>query len=60
MILAVVRSHYGEEKLNDSESIYRAGNALASWLGLSSWIDITMMQSKANRKAFRKIVEKAA
>lgn len=59
MVLAVVRSHYGEEYLRDREKIYRAGNALASWLGFNSWIDIVVMQNPENVAELRTILDNA-
>lgn len=62
MLLAVVRSHYGDnpKHLTDREKIYRAGNALASWLGLGSWVDITLMQAPENVEEFSEILKAAA
>lgn len=60
MVLAVVRSHYkSDSATKDREKVYRAGNALASWLGLDSWADIVAMQGVANRSAFAETVRKA-
>jgi len=55
-----VRSHYGKDTQVDGEKIYRAGNALAEWLGLHSWADIPLMQTKDNIAEFRQMLKKAA
>lgn len=61
MVLAVVRSHYGtnNKHLSDRDKIYRAGNAIATWLGLYSWVDIALMQNPENVEHFREIVKSA-
>ena len=61
MVLAVVRSHYGTgaQHLKDREKVYRAGNALAEWLGLDSWVDIVTMQNPSNVDRLRKLLESA-
>jgi hypothetical protein len=60
MVLAVVRSHYTDPaRLTDREAIYAVGNALAEWLGLSSWMDIATMQNSENVAAFRQRVQAA-
>jgi hypothetical protein len=61
-VLAVVRSHYGNEPkhLNNREKIYRAGNAVSGWLGLDSWVDIVRMQNPENVAEFRSIVQAAS
>lgn len=42
------------------EKIYRAGNALGTWLGLSGgWSDIADMQRPENIKEFRQRLRKA-
>jgi hypothetical protein len=56
----VVRSHYGKDTVPDGEKIYRAGNALAEWLGLHSWADIPLMQIPENIDAFRQMLKKAS
>ena len=58
MVLAVVRSHYGAH-LNDRDKVYRAGNALAAWLGLDSWVEIVAMQQPENVARFRAVVNQA-
>jgi hypothetical protein len=55
-----VRSHYGKDTELDSEKIYRAGNAIAEWLGLNSWADIPIMQCPQNIDEFRQILKEAA
>ena len=55
----MVRSHYGADVAVDGEKIYRAGNALAEWLGLYSWADIPLMQTPDNIDKFRKMLKKA-
>jgi len=55
-----VRSHYGNSAVNDREKIYRAGNALATWLGLTSWTDIVEMQSRDRVDEFRRQIQEAA
>ena len=40
--------------------IYRAGNALAEWLGFDSWMAIPEMQRAENIEEFRLILKKAA
>ena len=59
MVLAVVRSHYGEDQTGDRERVYRAGNALAGWLGFDSWIDIVAMQNPENVEELRAILRAA-
>ena len=54
-----MRSHYGENAKADGEKIYRAGNALAEWLGFDSWIAIPEMQRPENIDEFRKLLKKA-
>lgn len=55
----MVRSHYGKNVQVDGEKIYRAGNALADWLGLHSWADIPLMQLPDNIDKFRDMLRKA-
>jgi hypothetical protein len=55
----VVRSHYGQDARADGEKIYRAGNAIAEWLGLYSWADIPRMQQPASIAAFRLLLKNA-
>jgi hypothetical protein len=61
MVLAVVRSHYGNDPKNirDREMIYRASNAIAGWLGLASWMDIVVMQNAENVGDLRTILRQA-
>lgn len=63
MILSVVRSHYRSRNLKDAprEQIYAAGESIAAWLGLSSWVEVVTMQAPASVPQLRRmILEKAA
>jgi hypothetical protein len=55
----VVRSHYGQDARVDGEKIYRAGNAIADWLGLYSWADIPLMQQPDAIEKFRCMLKNA-
>jgi hypothetical protein len=55
----VVRSHYGQDARADGEQIYRAGNAIAEWLGLYSWADIPRMQHPDSIEEFRRMLKEA-
>jgi len=59
--MTVVRSHYGDspKHLNDREKIYRVGNAVADWLGLSGWIDIPLMQYPERVAEFHGMIQSA-
>jgi len=52
----VVRSHYGETKKVTSEMIYAAGEGIAAWLGLSSWVDVAEMQRPETVARFRELI----
>jgi hypothetical protein len=54
-----VRSHYGKDADVDGEKIYRAGNAIAEWLGLYSWADIPLMQLPDKIDEFRRMLKEA-
>lgn len=45
--------------MSEREKIYRAGNALADWLGLSSWMDIPLMQYPERIADFKLLLERA-
>lgn len=57
--MTVVRSHYGKDVEVDGEKIYRAGNAIAEWLGLYSWADVPLMQTKDNVDEFKRLLKAA-
>jgi len=45
----------------DGEKMYRAGNAVATWLGMDGgWLDIAAMQCAENIDEFRRMLKKAA
>ena len=56
----MVRSHYGQDTQVTGEKIYRAGNALAEWLGLYSWADIPQMQQPDSIEEFRRMLKSAS
>ena len=44
----------------DGEKMYRAGNAVATWLGMhGGWMDIAVMQRPENVEKFRKMLKAA-
>ena len=54
----MVRSHYKSEPTR--ETIYAAGESIAAWLGLSSWVDVVTLQAPESVERLRKmILEKA-
>jgi hypothetical protein len=69
IIMTVVRSHYktgttkklltDDRTTGDREKVYRAGNAIAEWLGLSGWTDIVYMQNPERIDEFRKMIQAA-
>jgi len=56
----VVRSHWGFNKKWTREKIYAAGNGIAEWLGLASWIDVITMQNPKRVNQLRKLIRAAA
>ena len=53
-----MRSHY-KGALATSERIYKAGESIAAWLGLDSWVEVVTMQDPARVGILReKILEK--
>ena len=42
------------------EMIYAAGNGVAQWLGLDSWVDVVVMQCPENVEEMRRLVREAA
>ena len=65
MVLAVVRSHYGEKFVDPkqrgyAEKQYRAGNALGTWLGVEGGvIGIAYMQYPENVEELRRRLDDA-
>jgi hypothetical protein len=58
VILSVVQSHYKGEPTR--EKIYAAGESVAAWLGLDSWVEVVTMQNPESVDRLRKmILEKA-
>lgn len=59
--MTVVRSHYSENsKVPERERIYRAGNAIAEWVGLDSWVDIPLMQYPDRVEKFHRMIQEAS
>lgn len=40
--------------------IYAAGNGIANWLGLSSWLDVVTMQNPERVEKLRELIQTAA
>lgn len=57
MVLAVVRSHYGEKYTNDADRIYIVSEAISEWLGVHGWFHIVQMQSIENRAQLRLLLD---
>ena len=51
-------SHWSSAKLT-REKIYAAGNGIADWLGLPSWIDVITMQNPKRVNQMKKLLRKA-
>lgn len=51
----MVRSHYPGKK-ETPERIYAAGESIAAWLGLGSWIEVAAMQNKKTVDQMRKLI----
>lgn len=58
MILSVVQSHYKGKATR--EKIYAAGESVAAWLGLGSWVEVVTMQAPESVAALRKLIEAKA
>lgn len=54
MILSVVQSHYKGKPTR--EKIYAAGESVAAWLGLGSWVDVVTMQAPERVGLLRKMI----
>jgi hypothetical protein len=55
VILSVVRSHYPGKKAT-RERIYAAGESIAAWLGLGSWLEVATMQNKKTVDRMKKLI----
>lgn len=58
MILSVVQSHYKGEATR--EKIYAAGESVAAWLGLGSWVEVVTMQAPETVGDLRRMIEARA
>jgi hypothetical protein len=45
--------------MSEREKIYRVGNGIADWLGLSSWVDIPLMQMPERVAEFHQMIQAA-
>lgn len=55
-----MRSHYPKKKQYSREAIYAAGQGIADWLGLKSWIDVVTMQHPKRVNQMKKLLAKAS
>jgi hypothetical protein len=53
-----VRSHY-KGKAETRERIYAAGESIAKWLGLGSWVEVATMQNAATVGRLRQLIAEA-
>jgi hypothetical protein len=58
----VVRSHYKSKDPKNAprEQIYAAGESIAAWLGLGSWVEVVTMQSPENVEKLRRMIQEKA
>lgn len=56
----MVRSHYPKKKKWSREAIYAAGEGIAEWLGLKSWVEVVTMQHPKRVGQMRKLLAKAS
>ena len=59
MVLSVVRSHYNGAKAT-RDRIYAAGESIAAWLGLGSWVEVVTMQNPERVGLLRKMIHEKA
>lgn len=52
----MVRSHYPGKKAT-RERIYAAGESIAAWLGLGSWLEVATMQNKKTVDQMRRLIQ---
>lgn len=55
----MVRSHYNEAKAT-RERVYAAGESIAAWLGLGSWVEVVTMQNPERVGLLRKMIHEKA
>lgn len=58
MVLSVVRSHYRDKET--PENIYAAGESIAAWLGLGSWVEVVTMQRPESVTELRRRIAEAS
>lgn len=52
----MVRSHY-DGKPATRERVYAAGESIAAWLGLGSWIEVVTMQDPTRVEKLREMIQ---